>query len=275
MSAATRAKGMAAAIARSIIATASFGLVANLTVSGTYAAARRAGSSVQALGRYSARSTKAWPRRAALARVDHPLEAFASVHFATIVSRSTAGVSVDEALDLAARSFAHHASGARPRPRAQAWDRRLFRLRSRGRPRSSGERCQVSARRVQDPARRTSRRRQVGLGDGVRQEGGPSRGNARRRALPGEAALVAARKTRRLGSLVRSSVVVSESPQLAYKGPEAVDDLFETEGFVHRCGVRGGNNRLMRTKPKFDRWTLDVGRQTFILAVDDRRWHVD
>ena len=83
MSAATRAKGMAAAIARSIIATASFGLVANLTVSGTYAAARRAGSSVQALGRYRARSTKAWPCRAALARVDHPLEAFASVHFAT------------------------------------------------------------------------------------------------------------------------------------------------------------------------------------------------
>ncbi len=40
-----------AAIARSIIATASFGLVANLTSSGTCAAAMRAGSSVQAFGR--------------------------------------------------------------------------------------------------------------------------------------------------------------------------------------------------------------------------------
>ena len=50
-----------AAIARSIISTASAGLVAKAVPLGTCAAASRAGSVTQLFGRYSARSTKAWP----------------------------------------------------------------------------------------------------------------------------------------------------------------------------------------------------------------------
>ena len=52
---------MLAAIARSIISTASAGFVANAVPSGTCVTASRKGSAVQLFGRYSARSTKAWP----------------------------------------------------------------------------------------------------------------------------------------------------------------------------------------------------------------------
>ncbi len=53
------ANGTLAAIARPIIASARRGLVAKPISGGTCADAKRAGSSVQALGRYSARSMKA------------------------------------------------------------------------------------------------------------------------------------------------------------------------------------------------------------------------
>jgi hypothetical protein len=53
--------GASLTIARAIIARARRGLVAKLAPEGTWAAAIRAESSVQVLGRYSARSMKAWP----------------------------------------------------------------------------------------------------------------------------------------------------------------------------------------------------------------------
>ena len=59
--AATQENGTCAAIARPIIWTASAGLVANGVPAGTCAAVIRAGSPVQAFGRYKARSMKAWP----------------------------------------------------------------------------------------------------------------------------------------------------------------------------------------------------------------------
>ena len=73
-----------------------------------------------------------------------------------------------------------------------------------------------------------------------------------------EAALVAAGRTLRRGTVVRSAVVVGESPMLSYVGPESVEDLYEAGGFVHRCGVRVGTRRLMRTRPMFTEWSLVV-----------------
>src|SRR5207249_2178382 len=60
---ATHSNGTDAAMARSIILVASFGLVAKPVSGGTYAASRRSGSSVHSFGRYSARSMNAWPWR--------------------------------------------------------------------------------------------------------------------------------------------------------------------------------------------------------------------
>ena len=51
---------------------------------------------------------------------------------------------------------------------------------------------------------------------------------------------------------------VRESPRLIYGGPDDLDALFEDPGFVHRCGVRVGTRRTMRTRPKFDQWSLHV-----------------
>jgi hypothetical protein len=61
LSAAIQANGTRAAIARATMAAASLGLVANSTACGTCAAFSRAGSDVQAFGRYRARSMKACP----------------------------------------------------------------------------------------------------------------------------------------------------------------------------------------------------------------------
>ena len=63
VSAVTQEKGASAAMARPIICTAKRSLVAKATPGGTWAAANRPGASVQALGRYKARSVNAWPSR--------------------------------------------------------------------------------------------------------------------------------------------------------------------------------------------------------------------
>jgi hypothetical protein len=61
LSPATQANGTRAASARSIIPTASWGLVAKPMSVETWAAFMRVESLVQLFGRYSARSMKAWP----------------------------------------------------------------------------------------------------------------------------------------------------------------------------------------------------------------------
>ncbi len=82
-----------------------------------------------------------------------------------------------------------------------------------------------------------------------------------------EAAMTGAARTRRAGATVRAAMVVQESPLLRYDGPD-VEDLFEAPGFVHRCGVRIGTRRTMRTRPKFDAWSLDVTLAFVPSAVD-------
>lgn len=73
-----------------------------------------------------------------------------------------------------------------------------------------------------------------------------------------EAALAEAGRTRRAGRLVKAAVHVRESPLLVHDGSDDLEALFEDARFVHRCGVRVGQRRTMRTRPKFDVWSLQT-----------------
>ena len=71
-----------------------------------------------------------------------------------------------------------------------------------------------------------------------------------------EAAMVAGGKTCRCGSLVRSAVMVRQSPLLEYAGATDLDDLYLDKAFVHRSSVRIGTRTTMRTRPLFQPWSL-------------------
>jgi hypothetical protein len=73
-----------------------------------------------------------------------------------------------------------------------------------------------------------------------------------------EASLVSAGRSRRAGTLVRAAVIVRDSPLLEYAGPTDLDELFEDKRFVHRCGVRVNRATTMRTRPRFNEWSLTV-----------------
>ena len=82
-----------------------------------------------------------------------------------------------------------------------------------------------------------------------------------------ESAMVASAKSRRLGSLVRSAVLVRDTPLLDYEGPIDLDELY-SPAFVHRCGVRVGTRTTMRTRPRFEFWSVDVALSYIPSSID-------
>lgn len=73
-----------------------------------------------------------------------------------------------------------------------------------------------------------------------------------------EAALVAAAKSRRAGSLVRAAAAVRDSAVLDHSGPADLDALFADKRHVHRCGVKVSTRTTIRTRPRFDAWSIAV-----------------
>lgn len=91
-----------------------------------------------------------------------------------------------------------------------------------------------------------------------------------RPCVPGEAveaAIVAAAKTRRAGKVARAAVLVAESPIVEHDGPREVEALFADRRHVHRTGVRVAGRTTMRTRPRFDVWSVvaDIAFQPSIL----------
>ena len=83
-----------------------------------------------------------------------------------------------------------------------------------------------------------------------------------------EAAMVAGAKHRRMGLVMRSAVIVRDTPILVHTGPEDLDDLYQQPAFVHRCGVRISNRTAMRSRPRFDDWSVEVTLSYLPSAVD-------
>ena len=61
------------------------------------------------------------------------------------------------------------------------------------------------------------------------------------------------------GPLAKSGVFFSEHAVLKHDGPKTPDELWETgEPYVFRCPVRMGTSTVIRTRPYFPAWEVDV-----------------
>lgn len=76
-----------------------------------------------------------------------------------------------------------------------------------------------------------------------------------------EAAIVEGAKRMKLGKACKGGINVSENAKLKYDGPKTAKGLWEkNKEFSKRSGVRVGQNRVIRTRPIFQKWecTFDV-----------------
>ena len=69
-----------------------------------------------------------------------------------------------------------------------------------------------------------------------------------------EASIINGAKAEKLGKLFKSSVFVNGHSLMEYDGPKSPDKLWEDENFRLVVGVKIGQARIMRTRPKFNKW---------------------
>lgn len=77
--------------------------------------------------------------------------------------------------------------------------------------------------------------------------------------IPGnviEAMLIDAAKKTRQGSAAKAGLMCMDDFPLIYEGPQDIDELWKGGEHVLTCGVRVRGSRVMRTRPKFDEWSL-------------------
>ncbi|MBR0777287.1 hypothetical protein JQ625_20845 [Bradyrhizobium diazoefficiens] len=80
-----------------------------------------------------------------------------------------------------------------------------------------------------------------------------------RPCVPAEALIatfVAAAKTRKRGDEARAGLVVMENAPLDYPGSKDLDHLWLDQAYRLRTSVRVRGARTMRTRPRFDDWSL-------------------
>jgi hypothetical protein len=71
-----------------------------------------------------------------------------------------------------------------------------------------------------------------------------------------EAMLVAAAKKERMGAQAKAGLIVERNAPLDYDGPRDPKELWADERFRLRVSARVGQNRVQRTRPRFDNWSL-------------------
>ena len=80
--------------------------------------------------------------------------------------------------------------------------------------------------------------------------------------VPGEnvekSIIEGARITKQGKQVERGLFVTDNVVPLIYNGPRTPDDLWADENFRHTAAVRVGQQRVMRTRPVFRTWALDV-----------------
>ncbi len=82
-----------------------------------------------------------------------------------------------------------------------------------------------------------------------------------RPVIPGmviEAALVQAAKKSKSGAQAKAGLFCEGNFLLEYEGPVEPEALWAEPGFRLTAGVRVGQVRIMRTRPKFDDWAAEV-----------------
>jgi hypothetical protein len=73
-----------------------------------------------------------------------------------------------------------------------------------------------------------------------------------------ESAFVTAAKTRRKGPSAKAGFSCTASPLLQYDGPSDLPSLWEDETFRFRFPVNVYDSKVMRTRPRFSTWHVNV-----------------
>lgn len=84
-----------------------------------------------------------------------------------------------------------------------------------------------------------------------------------------EATMVAAAKKDRKGKHAQAAIFASPAV-LEYDGPRTREELWEDGRFRYSVGVRIGQSRVIRTRPKFDAWAAE-----FDIEFDDSLMNQD
>lgn len=78
--------------------------------------------------------------------------------------------------------------------------------------------------------------------------------------IPGEmleATIVNGAKKNKLGKQSKSAILVDGAFKLEYEGPKTVEKLWEGGKHIDRRAVSVNNSKIMRTRPRFDKWALN------------------
>lgn len=84
-----------------------------------------------------------------------------------------------------------------------------------------------------------------------------------------EAALIEGAKKKRKGKDFKSSVFCLEDSLLKYKGPKEPEKLWEDGNFILTRPVNINRNKIMRTRPMFNKWSLECEIAFFPEVVDE------
>lgn len=93
--------------------------------------------------------------------------------------------------------------------------------------------------------------------------------------LPGEvleATLAEGAKKYKLGKAVKGAVIIDGNFPLAYDGPKTADKLWADGGYLKLAGVRNKQNRVIRSRPMFQKWecTFDVQWDPELIKDEDQ-----
>ena len=100
--------------------------------------------------------------------------------------------------------------------------------------------------------------------------------------IPGEvleSCLKSGARVAKNGKKIEAGAFVSEQTvPLQYSGPRDIKSLWADKRFVHRAGVKVGQARVIRTRPKFDQWACEftveyqpevIDREDIVRAMED------
>ena len=79
-----------------------------------------------------------------------------------------------------------------------------------------------------------------------------------------KATLFNAAKTLKLGKKLKAGLFIYDNALLDYDGPAHLDTLWMDEAFRDRRPMRVGTSMVIRTRPRFETWSLDM-----VVGFDD------
>lgn len=82
--------------------------------------------------------------------------------------------------------------------------------------------------------------------------------------------LIGGAKKEKKGPIIKAGIWFTQDFfPLIYDGPSNINDLWEDEKYRLTVGVRVQTSRIMRTRPKFDKWSLEFSCDTDNAQVDE------